>query len=119
MTPFLSFAICRLCSPLRSELRLATAHSGTTSSPPRVDRPIVGARAESEAWPEALADVLEAGHHPDTAVRLIHRWALTEPDRDQDAQHAPVISRWLALSVEAEGTAPTSQTASRRRPRRR
>lgn len=35
-TPFLPFAICRLRSPLRCELRLATAHSGTASSPRRV-----------------------------------------------------------------------------------
>ena len=52
---------------------------------------------------EALAEVLEAGHHTDVAARLIHRWALTEPDWDDDTEHADTIRSWLALSVESEG----------------
>lgn len=48
---------------------------------------------------EALAEVLEAGLHPDVAARLMHRWALTEPDWDD--QHGDVIRRWLAIDVAA------------------
>lgn len=43
---------------------------------------------------EALAEVLEAGLHPDVAAHLMHRWALTEPD--WDAEHGDVIRAWLA-----------------------
>lgn len=48
---------------------------------------------------EALAEVLEAGHHSDIAARLMHRWALTEPDWDADVEHADLIKHWLVLSV--------------------
>lgn len=46
---------------------------------------------------EAVAKVLEAGLHADTAAHLMHRWALTEPDWD-DA-HGNALRRWLALDV--------------------
>jgi hypothetical protein len=48
---------------------------------------------------EALAEVLDAARHTDTAARLMHRWVLTEPDWDADVQHADLIRHWLALSV--------------------
>ena len=48
---------------------------------------------------EALAEVLEAGLHTDVAARLMHRWALTEPDWDDE--HGDVIRRWLAIDVGA------------------
>ena len=51
---------------------------------------------------EALAEVLDAGHHTDTAARLMHRWALTEPDWDDDAEQSAVLREWLALSVSAD-----------------
>ncbi|MBO0980777.1 hypothetical protein [Microbacterium sp. SD291] len=46
---------------------------------------------------EALAEVLEAGRHGDVAARLMHRWAVTEPDWDEE--YGDVIRRWLALDV--------------------
>ena len=49
---------------------------------------------------EALAEVLDAGHHSDVAARLMHRWALTEPDWDNDAEHADTLRHWLARSVQ-------------------
>lgn len=51
------------------------------------------------AQAEALAEVLDAGHHTNTAARLMHRWALTEPDWDDDVAHADLVRRWLARSV--------------------
>ena len=48
---------------------------------------------------EALAELLDAGHHRDVAARLMHRWALTEPD--WDAQHGDIVRRWLVLDVTA------------------
>ena len=51
---------------------------------------------------EALAEVLEAGHHTGTAARLMHRWALTEPDWGEDAAHSETLHQWLALSVDVE-----------------
>ena len=48
---------------------------------------------------EALAEVLEAGMHRGIAARLMHRWALTEPD--WDAEHGDVVRRWLAIDVAA------------------
>jgi hypothetical protein len=48
---------------------------------------------------QALAEVLDAGHHTDTAARLMHRWVLTEPDWDTDTEHADLIHHWLELSV--------------------
>ena len=50
---------------------------------------------------EALAEVLEAGLHRDVAARFMHRWALTEPDWDDE--NGDVIRRWLAIDV---GAAP-------------
>jgi hypothetical protein len=47
---------------------------------------------------EALAEVLDAGHHTDTAARLMHRWALTEPDWDTD-EHRDTIRDWLAIDT--------------------
>ena len=44
---------------------------------------------------EALAEVLDAGLHGDIAARLMHRWALTEPDWDDE--HGETIRHWLAL----------------------
>jgi len=49
---------------------------------------------------EALAEVLDAGHRTETAARLMHRWALTEPDWGEDAEHYDMLRQWLALSVE-------------------
>ena len=46
---------------------------------------------------EALAEVLEAGRHGDVAARLMHRWAVTEPDWDDE--YGEVIRRWLALDA--------------------
>jgi len=48
---------------------------------------------------EALAEVLDAGHHTGTAARLMHQWALTEPGWDDDVEHANLVRRWLAQSV--------------------
>ncbi|WP_345802847.1 hypothetical protein AAIB33_07120 [Microbacterium sp. AZCO] len=48
---------------------------------------------------EALAEVLDAGHHTSTAARLMHRWALTEPDWGEDEEHVATLSHWLMLSV--------------------
>jgi len=53
---------------------------------------------------EALAEVLDAGHHTDTAARLMHRWVLTEPNWDDDTDHADILRHWLALSVAPERT---------------
>ncbi|QIG40427.1 hypothetical protein G5T42_13870 [Microbacterium sp. 4R-513] len=52
---------------------------------------------------EALAEVLDAGHHTGTAARLMHRWALTEPDWDDDAEQSAALREWLALSVTPGG----------------
>ena len=48
---------------------------------------------------EALAEVLDAGLHPDVAARLMHRWALTEPDWDDE--HGDVARRWLMTDLGA------------------
>ncbi|MGC5224883.1 hypothetical protein ACPW96_20150 [Micromonospora sp. DT81.3] len=48
---------------------------------------------------EALAEVLDAGLHPDVAARLMHRWALTEPDWDDE--HGDVVRRWLMTDLGA------------------
>jgi hypothetical protein len=49
---------------------------------------------------EALAELLDAGHHTRTAARLMHRWVLTEPDWGDDAEHFDTLQQWLALSLE-------------------
>jgi len=49
---------------------------------------------------EALAEVLEAGMHQDVAARLMHCWALTEPDWDDE--HGDTVRRWLSIDVGAE-----------------
>ncbi|KJL45002.1 hypothetical protein [Microbacterium trichothecenolyticum] len=46
---------------------------------------------------EALAEVLDAGRHTHTAARLMHRWALTEPDWDDDRAHEEILRSWLEL----------------------
>lgn len=46
---------------------------------------------------EALAEVLDAGRHTHTAARLMHRWALTEPDWDDDHAHEETMRNWLDL----------------------
>lgn len=46
---------------------------------------------------EALAEVLDAGRHTRTAARLMHRWALTEPDWEDDHAHEALIRGWLSL----------------------
>lgn len=48
---------------------------------------------------EALAEVLDAGRHTHTAARLMHRWALTEPDWDDDRGHEAVLRGWLAIDT--------------------
>jgi len=53
---------------------------------------------------QALAEVLDAGWHRDVAARLIHRWALTDPDWDEE--HGEVVRRWLAIDVGATDAAP-------------
>jgi hypothetical protein len=40
---------------------------------------------------EALAEVLDAGRHTRTAARLMHHWALTEPDWEDNPGHEPII----------------------------
>ncbi|MFH8249083.1 hypothetical protein ACH3VR_01785 [Microbacterium sp. B2969] len=52
---------------------------------------------------EALAEVLDAGHRTRTAARLMHRWALTEPDWDEDVEHLETLQHWLMLSVAPVG----------------
>lgn len=55
---------------------------------------------------EALADVLDAGMHAHTATRLMHRWALTEPD--WDAGHSDEQRRWLdRIALNASSFCPT------------
>ena len=49
---------------------------------------------------EALAELLDAGHHTRTAARLMHRWVLTEPDWGDDAEHFDTLRQWLMLSLE-------------------
>lgn len=44
---------------------------------------------------EALAEVLEAGSHAAAAAHLMHRWALTDPDWENE--HGEVVRRWLAM----------------------
>ncbi|MDQ7876582.1 hypothetical protein Q9R08_01190 [Microbacterium sp. QXD-8] len=46
---------------------------------------------------EALAEVLDAGRHTHTAARLMHRWALTEPDWEDDRGHEEIVRGWLDL----------------------
>ncbi|KQP67806.1 hypothetical protein ASF40_19950 [Microbacterium sp. Leaf288] len=46
---------------------------------------------------EALAEVLDAGRHTHTAARLMHRWALTEPDWEDDRAHEEIVRSWLDL----------------------
>lgn len=46
---------------------------------------------------EALAEVLDAGRHTRTAARLMHRWALTEPDWEDEQSVA--IRHWLSLEA--------------------
>lgn len=58
---------------------------------------------------EALAEVLDAAHHTDTAARLMHRWALTEPDWGDDIEHSATLHHWLALSVEPGRVAALAQ----------
>lgn len=53
---------------------------------------------------EALAEVLDAGHHADVAARLMHRWALTEPNRDE---HEGELRKWIELDVVADSRAST------------
>ncbi|MGU3643851.1 hypothetical protein ACLBXX_02715 [Microbacterium sp. C23T] len=48
---------------------------------------------------EALAEVFEAGMHADVAARLMHRWALTEPNWADE--HGDAIRHWLALDANA------------------
>lgn len=47
---------------------------------------------------DALAGVLDAGLHPDLAARLVHRWALTEPDSDRT--RGDLLQRWAAPTAE-------------------
>lgn len=54
---------------------------------------------------EALAEVLDAGHHTHTAARLMHRWVLTEPDWGEDEKHFELLRRWLTLSVSSDDLA--------------
>ncbi|WP_243073924.1 hypothetical protein [Microbacterium sp. SS28] len=58
---------------------------------------------------EALAEVLDAGHRTGTAARLMHRWALTEPDWDEDAEHSETLREWLMLSVDVDRLAALSR----------
>jgi hypothetical protein len=51
---------------------------------------------------QALAEVLDAGHHTRTAARLMHLWALTEPDWDEDAERSQTLRQWLTLSVRGD-----------------
>ena len=51
---------------------------------------------------EALAELLDAGHRTETAARLMHRWALTEPDWGDDTEHIETLRHWLALSVQSD-----------------
>lgn len=48
---------------------------------------------------EALAEVLDAGRHTRTAARLMHHWALTEPDWEDDPDHEAIIRSWLAVDT--------------------
>ncbi|KJL45771.1 hypothetical protein RS82_00051 [Microbacterium trichothecenolyticum] len=48
---------------------------------------------------EALAEVLDAGRHTRTAARLMHRWALTEPDWETDTIHEPTLRGWLDIDT--------------------
>lgn len=48
---------------------------------------------------EALAEVLDAGRHTRTAARLMHRWALTEPDWEDDPAHEPTVRGWLDIDT--------------------
>ncbi len=56
---------------------------------------------------EALAEVLGAGHHADVAARLMHRWALTEPNRDE---HESELRKWIEHDVV---TSPRASTIAR------
>ena len=49
---------------------------------------------------EALAEVLDAGGHTRTAARLMHHWALTEPDWEDDAGHEAIIRGWLNIDTQ-------------------
>lgn len=51
---------------------------------------------------EAIAAVLDAGHHADIAGRLVHRWALTEPD--WNTHHGDSIRHWLHREHHPEAT---------------
>lgn len=48
---------------------------------------------------EALAEVLDAGRHTRTAARLMHQWALTEPDWENDHAHEPTVRGWLHIDT--------------------
>ncbi|WP_341994741.1 hypothetical protein MRBLWH7_002399 [Microbacterium sp. LWH7-1.2] len=50
---------------------------------------------------QALAEVLDAGRHTRTAARLMHRWALTEPDWEDDSAHEPAVRGWLDIDTHA------------------
>jgi hypothetical protein len=48
---------------------------------------------------EALAEVLDAGRRTRTAARLMHHWALTEPDWDIDREHETILRSWLDIDT--------------------
>ncbi|MGX5770295.1 hypothetical protein ACWKWN_06035 [Microbacterium trichothecenolyticum] len=55
---------------------------------------------------EALAEVLDAGRHTRTAARLMHHWALTEPDWEDDPGHEAVIRGWLTIDTQPDSHQP-------------
>ena len=61
---------------------------------------------------EALAEMLDAGHHTGTAARLMHRWVLTEPDWGEDEKHFELLRRWLELSVRSDAAATAGMSAA-------
>lgn len=69
--------------------------TSSTSDSPGHDDQLVCSLQFPEA--EALAEVLDAGRHTHTAARLMHRWALTEPDWDDDHAYKDTVRSWLDL----------------------
>ena len=55
---------------------------------------------------EALAEVLDAGRHTRTAARLMHHWALTEPDWEDDPGHEAIIRGWLSIDTQPSSDGP-------------
>lgn len=59
---------------------------------------------------EAIANVIYAAGHPNTAALVIYHWARNDPDWDEDNDRTETIRSWISLIN--DGTLDTSSSAS-------